>query len=312
MFNGQFGTNNMHEELNSIDSGKVNEALLANRNMINEGEVVHDDKHRNKPLNDGAYHNLSRKTFGHFASTPHMAEPKQTEESKQTEDVFTFEDMRLKVEDKLQLEPPSPHNNERFTVKVFGYLKGGSILVTAPIAPNGLPVILNENDKVVMRSFSGQNIFAFVCTVQRVVKLPYLYIHLSFPHIIEGVKIRNAPRVKTNIIATVKNSKCDAAGHSAAIMSDICANGVSLMSKQSLGNKGDILHLSFQLHLHEVEAFISVKGVIRTMNSDDNKHDAIKSGFTLGVEFQDLHANDAVILRSMIYQQLVENPHGVL
>jgi hypothetical protein len=70
--------------------------------------------------------------------------------------------------------------------------------------------------------------------------------------------------------------------------------------------------LAFQVHLHEVEAFISVKGVIRTMSSDDDKHDVIKSGFTLGVEFQDLQANDAVILRSMIYQQLVENPHGVL
>ena len=297
----------MREEISKHKEGEIIEALMANHKMMSTGELAHDDKHRNKILNDGAYHNLSRKTFHRTA--PHH----DPLEHQKIDEVFTFEDMRLKVEDRLQLEPPSPLNNERFTVKVFGYLKGGSILVTAPIAANGLPIILNENDKVVMRSFSGQNVFAFVCTVQRVVKLPYLYIHLSFPSSIEGIKIRNAPRVKTNIIATVVNSNRDESAQTAAIMSDICANGVSLMSKQSLGNNGDILHLAFQVHLHDVEAFISVKGIIRKLIRDDEMHDSIKSGYILyGIEFQDLQANDAVILRSMIYQQMIENPHGVL
>jgi c-di-GMP-binding flagellar brake protein YcgR len=275
--------------------------------LLSEGVVVRDENHRNGLLAGGAYRQISWDTSSLTESTP---DPITTENA---DAAFTFDDMRLKVEDRLQLETPPSLNQERFTVKVVGYLKGGSIIITAPIAANGLRVMLNEKDKVVMRSFSGINAFAFVSTIERIIKLPYVYIHLSFPDNIQGLKVRNAPRIKTNIITTVQNSTLGAESHNSALISDISADGASLVSKQPLGSKGDTLELAFRVHLHNVDALLTVKSCIRTMVKDDDTADTKKPGFSrYGVEFQDFQPNDYVILQSMIYQQMIENPHKLM
>jgi c-di-GMP-binding flagellar brake protein YcgR len=170
-----------------------------------------------------------------------------------------------------------------------------------------------ENEKVVMRSFSGQNAFGFACTIERIIKIPYEYMHLSFPVNIQGIKIRKAPRIKSRIIATVHLSATGTASQTSALISDISANGVSLEAKQFLGDKGDILQIAFRVQLHKVDAYLSVKGVIRAVLSADNLSEEQKTGFfRYGIEFQDLQANDSVVLQSMIYQQMIENPHNVM
>ncbi len=225
---------------------------------------------------------------------------------------FSFDDMRLKVEDKLQLEPPAQLSRERFSVKIIGFLRGISLLVTVPITSNGLRLQLRESEKVIMRSFSGQNAFGFACTIERIIKLPYEYMHLSFPNVIQGLVIRKDPRVKSRIIATVQDSKYDSTGQISALISDISANGVSLDSARPLGDKGDTIRLSFRVQLHRIDAFLSVKGVIRAVLSVDPA-DASSSGLIRhGIEFQDLQPNDSVILQSMIYQQMIENPHKLI
>ena len=221
--------------------------------------------------------------------------------------------MRLKAEDRLSLEPPSILTHERFIVKVIGYLKGGSIIVTSPIGSNGLQVPLREKDKVVIRSFSGENAFAFVSTILRINNLSFEYLHLSIPESIQGVKVRKVTRIKTNIITSALNSKNAESERKSVIISDICENGASLIAKQPLGDKGDILLLAFRVHLHNVEAFLSIKGVIRALISEDEKSESTKSDFVQhGIEFQDLQANDNVALQSMIYQQMIENPRSVM
>jgi c-di-GMP-binding flagellar brake protein YcgR len=169
-----------------------------------------------------------------------------------------------------------------------------------------------EKEKVVMRSFSGQSAFGFACTIERIIKIPYEYMHLSFPDNIQGIKIRKAPRIKSRIIATVQGGKNSSAAQVSALISDISANGVSIESKQALGVKGEILTLAFRIQLHKVDAYLSVKGIIRAVLSSDES-DEIKSGLIRhGIEFQDLQPNDGVVLQSMIYQQMIENPQNVL
>ena len=169
-----------------------------------------------------------------------------------------------------------------------------------------------EGETVVMRSFSGQNAFGFACTIKHISKAPCEYLHLSFPDNIEGIVIRKAPRVKAHIIAAVQDSKSGANEQISALISDISANGASLDAKQPLGNKGDILNLAFRVHLHNIDAYLSVKGIIRAVLGDDAA-DASAPGFTHhGIEFQELQPNDSVVLQSMIYQQTIENPHKLV
>ncbi|MEI7842588.1 MAG: flagellar brake protein [Gallionellaceae bacterium] len=224
---------------------------------------------------------------------------------------YTFDDMRLKVEDRLLLEPPAKLGLDKLPVKVLGYLRGASLIVTTPFTPTGQRLQLIENETVIMRSFSGQNAFAFACDVIRICRLPYEYLHLSFPENIQGMMIRKAPRVKTRIIAAVHDSHSGPDKQTSALISDISAKGISLDSKQQLGEKGEMLNIAFRVQLHNVEAFLALKGIIRAVIKNDEP-DSKSPPVRHGIEFQDLQSNDSVVLQSMIYQQMIENPDKLM
>ena len=290
--------------------------------LLDQGDIVRDDKHREALLTSGACHELSWEAVKKETESnlPAIEEPfpKQSVDN-QTGKSYTFDDMKLKVGDKLNLEIPSDYDfrrgqqppNERFLVKVIGFLKGASLLISGP-ATTAVNAQLIAGKKVIMRSFSGQNAFGFSSSIERICKVPYEYLHLSFPDIIEGIVVRKAPRVKTRIIAAVQDGKPDGAEQISALISDISANGASLDAKRALGGKGDILSLTFRVPLHNIEAYLSVKGAIRAVLNGDaidaSKSDLIRHG----LEFQELQPNDRVILQSMIYQQMIENPHKVV
>jgi len=289
--------------------------------VIDQGSVVRDHEHRDKLLASGVYRELSWGLFGDEDSDNSLLTDEETpDEQPKTDDKtdekgakFTFNDMKLKAEDRLQLQPPTQLANERFLVKVIGFLRGVSLLVTAPVTANGLRLQIREGEKVVMRSFSGQNAFGFACKIERVCIIPYEYLHLSFPDVIEGLVIRKAPRVKTRIIATVQNTNpANTEGQVSAIISNISANGLALDAKRELGSKGDILNLTFRVHLHHIDAFLSLKGLICAVLRGDSDNAPANDLIRHGVEFQELQPNDSVILQSMIYQQMIENPDKLM
>lgn len=279
--------------------------------LLAQGETVRDEDHRKALLADGACHELSweggDKNKGDGPAGEEAPAPEQSEENK-GDAGFTFDDMKLRVEDRLQLEPPPQLSKERLVVKVIGFMRGISLLVTTPVMANGQRLQLLENEQVIMRSFSGKNAFAFACNIVKVNKIPFDYLHLSFPDNIQGLAIRKTARVKTRIIAAVQNNEADVTEQMSAIISDISATGLSLDAKKPLGKKGDILNLAFRVHLHSIEAFLSLKGVIRAVIIDEPSPGHVR----YGIELQNLQPNDSVILQSMIYQQMIENPQKLV
>lgn len=285
------------------------------RVLIEQGGSIRDSGHLDSLLAIGAYRELSwdapdDKDGGDLSVvTPSPDQTGPDEPGTQ----FTFDDMKLKAESRLQLEPPKQLGSERILVKVIGYLRGTSLLVTAPTTANGTRLQLLEGERVVMRSFSGQNAFAFACTVERVCKLPYEYLHLSFPDVIQGVMIRKAPRIRSRIIAAVQNaSSRNPDEQVSALISNISANGAALDARRPLGNEGDILNLAFRVNLHKIDAFLSIKGAVRTVLSGESAGITDPQIIRYGLEFQSLQPNDMVILQSMIYQQIIESPQQLI
>jgi hypothetical protein len=273
-------------------------------------------EHLNSLLATGAYRELSWETPGtKNESGDSSANPVYQEQIKENKpgQQFDFDDMKLEVGSRLQLEPPKQLGRERFMVKVVGYLKGVSLIVTTPTSANGTCLQLLEGEKVVMRSFSGQNIFAFPCTVVLACKRPYEYLHLSFPDVIQGVMIRKAPRVRTKITAAVQNTTSHNAGaRDSALISNISADGAALEARHPLGKRGDILNLVFQVNLHKIDALLSVNGVVRTATSAEDIELPGQEITRYGIEFQSLQASDLIILHGMVYQKIVECPSQVV
>lgn len=226
-----------------------------------------------------------------------------------SESRFTFQDMRLRVGDRLQLQPPATVSTERYVVKLIGYVENVSVLVTAPMA-NGLRVPLRENDAIVARIFAGQKAFGFSSAVERVCKIPFDYLHLSFPEKVQGSVIRKSPRVRTRIIASVANTAAsDAAERQSGVIVNLSADGALVKARQPLGDKGDRLMLSFRVSLHKVDAYLTVSGVVRSAFADEEKDRGDGATFGHGIQFDDLAPNDTVILQSLIYHQMIEHPH---
>jgi hypothetical protein len=226
-----------------------------------------------------------------------------------SESVFTFQDMRLRVGDRLQLQPPPTVGLDRHIVKLIGYVDNVSVLVTAPMA-NGLRVPLRENDNIVARIFAGQKAFGFGAMVERVCKIPFDYLHLSFPQKVQGSIIRKAPRVRTRIIASVANPDAgETAERQSGIIVNLSADGALLKARQPLGEKGNRLMLSFRVSLHKVDAYLTINAVVRSAFADEEKDSDGGAVFNHGIQFEKLAPNDTVILQSLIYHQMIEHPH---
>ena len=54
------------------------------------------------------------------------------------------------------------------------------------------------------------NVCSFACMVLRVFARPILYLHLSFPTLIQGTSLRASMRVKTDLSAQVTGTALDA------------------------------------------------------------------------------------------------------
>lgn len=225
------------------------------------------------------------------------------------QDEIRFEDMRLRVGDRLQLQPPAAVSLERHVVKLIGYLENATLLVTAPME-NGLRVPLRENDTIVARIFSSQKAFGFSSTVERVCRIPYDYVHLSFPVRIQGAVIRKSPRVRTRIITSIAGPGAAAGDERySGLIVNLSADGALIRVRQPLFDIGKIIQLSFRVILHKVDAYLTVNAIVRSVADGEEKTGDGAAMFNYGVQFKDLLPNDGVVLQSLIYQQMVEQPH---
>lgn len=220
---------------------------------------------------------------------------------------FHFEAMNLKPGDRMQIQVPSKLSDERCFVSLIGFLPGHSILITTPTTASNVRLQLIEDDQVVMRIFSRQQAFAFSSDVLRTCKLPYSYLHISVPRAIEGTVIRKAARVKTKIIVKV-NADEGRAAEQTGVISNLSANGALLDGRKNIAEVGDTIQTTFNLKLHNVETRLSLRAIVRAAFDDDTLRQSGTSLTHFGLEFLDLQPNDHMILQSMVYQKMIEEP----
>jgi c-di-GMP-binding flagellar brake protein YcgR len=221
-----------------------------------------------------------------------------------------FHDLNLKVGDRLQLEPPAKLGAERCIVKLVGYVENVSLLVTAP-SENGMYLSLLEDEVVVIRGFSRRNAFGFSSAIRRICKLPFGYLHLSFPGEIQGTVIRKSPRVKTRIITTITSPDAGDAASQTGTIVNISSTGAQLTARNFFGEVGKTIRLAFRINLHNIDAYLTACGTIRRIFTDEDEKEADPQA-SYGIEFHDLNPNDRMILQSLIYQQMIEFPQSLV
>lgn len=222
--------------------------------------------------------------------------------------VFTFADMKLGVGNRLQIQCPAHLQSERAFVKVVGYVDNVSLIVTAP-SRNGMRLDLLENESLIVRAFSRQSAFAFSCSVLRVCRRPFDYLHLSFPRQVQGTVIRKSTRVRGGFAAETGEAESPFA---AATIDNISATGALVTAREPLGSPGDTVRLRFQVNLHGVDSALEMEAkILSLVRHDDVDGDGVPV-LRHGVEFRNLQPTDRMIVTSFVYQQIIENPNSMV
>lgn len=221
----------------------------------------------------------------------------------------SFEQMQLKVGQKLrlslipQIKPLGESYSNAYTSSLIGYMQDVTLIVSMPVADSlvGEPFI--EGDQIRIRLFSGQSAYVFTAFVDKIVKLPFKYMHLSFPKSITAQNIRKSRRIRCHISGT------EAQKAIAFLITDISTSGVGVESHIPIGSLGSEIKLSFTIPGVDDQLPFNAKGMIKSIKQIKKNNERI---IFSGVEFLELEKKQLASLRHLIYQEIVEHPDVVL
>ncbi len=209
-----------------------------------------------------------------------------------------LDETRIQPGDAIQIQ--SSLDSTRFSVRLIGYQKGRSVIVTNPVQ-DGAAIYLKEGQAFIARIFSGRYVFAFPCSVLASAVKPYPYLHLSYPADVAGVNIRKGVRAALRTIAAF-----DMGGgrRGAGIVVDLSCGGAFLLSKSHEIGLGRPIVLKFKLAIGTIEYVLELSGHVRSVRPNEEEP-ALGTGY--GIQFADVSAEDNLVLSTFIYQQMADN-----
>lgn len=227
-------------------------------------------------------------------------------ESHQVKDFF--EALKPHVGDRLQIEIPTRQHDQRHFTTLVGYVHNLSVLVRNPLV-NGLPLPMRDNEKLIVRGFSGLEAFSFETRVERVCIAPFPYLHLAFPHTVRITPVRHEVRVKVHLPVKVRTKGGANVIH--AHISNLSSGGIQIDSTEELGAINDEIDISFHFTIqpNDYDAHIECPGVI--LKSSIQEAPSGGFAFQYGLKLQNLHSSQSILLQNLIYQQLLEDHHNL-
>lgn len=218
---------------------------------------------------------------------------------------LNFEQMHLQVGGRLQFITYRTVKPVQHFSSLIGYIKDEYIVVKTPLE-NGVPIALDDGEKLTIRVFAGMNVCSFACTVLRVFGRPMSYLHLSFPTVIQGTSLRASMRVKVDIPAQVTGCAPDAQPIGCSLV-NISVTGVLVESAAPLPSDDELVSLQFGVAAMQGadEVNVVVQATIRNTNVGPKAGD--RPGlFTYGMQFVDLDPAHYMLLQNLTYEALLE------
>lgn len=216
----------------------------------------------------------------------------------QNKDVMMeLDSVRWNVGETLYLQVHD-HAATRYTVKLIGFVKNMSIMVTAPTA-DGKAVIVRDGQTFIVRAFPGKKAYAFTASAIKSVYTPHPYLHISYPKQVRCSTIRQGSRATVKIIASVTIG--DPEQTAAATLGDLSMGGASGVIKKPLGKKGDLGIIKFKVSAAGNDEFLTLKVILRSQAPTDNGLE-----YRHGFEFVDVSAQSKLILSAFVHQTLAE------
>jgi c-di-GMP-binding flagellar brake protein YcgR len=200
----------------------------------------------------------------------------------------------LRIGDVLQLQFAAPSEiQDRYATSLVGFQPGLSLLITTP-RKQGKPIIVREGQAFTVRMLHGSNIFGFNARVLKVSAKPFPYLHLAYPDEVETAVVRNAPRIMTEIAASLCFPLMEGTTEHDVVIADISSTGARVIYKQKLGSVGTVIQVTHPLPVCGKEDILKVMGNIRNIRKVTRKDGS--SQYVHGIEFRSLTRFQEVLL----------------
>lgn len=220
-----------------------------------------------------------------------------------TDDLCAFEDIKLDIGDTLQLQVQNDAGPQRYYVKLIGFLKGKSVLVTTP-SQDGKVLLMREGQTFVVRMFSGKSVYAFGTTIFKVANVPFPHLHLTYPGQVRGLVVRRGARARVNLIAAVSGT--DGRSHAATIL-DLSTGGAMLVAKAPMGVREDRIAIKFRVVINDIEEYLTIPAVLRSVHATSTAvAEGEKPQVHHGVQFEEMPHAEQVVLSAFVYRILFE------
>ena len=209
--------------------------------------------------------------------------------------LLSMEQIRWFVGETLHLQDSRSELNRRYAVKLVGYIKQKSVLVSAPLQ-DGRPVLLQEKQSFVVRAFQGRKAYAFSSSVLHTVEHPQAYVHLSYPSQVSSSLIRHAARASVDLPAWLQLHHPERRLELRLI--DLSLGGAAGVIRQTLPERASgTLHLQLMLLGECHQLALSV--LLRSFKPGGSNQQDIG-----GLEFTALSAQQKLILSAYVHHAI--------
>jgi len=212
-------------------------------------------------------------------------------------------DLKHSIGNTVQLQFLPGGEDDRYYVKLIGFLNGKSIVVTTP-RDEGVTLRVTNEQQFIVRLVSGNSAKGFNATVIHVTSLPYPHLHLTYPEKLESITVRKAERIECQLIVSVQNEEVGKSfpeAKSAAIV-NLSTVGAQLLTNESVGEVGEKISLTCKVSVAGIEQYLNVTGIIRRLTE---KTESVSGKHEYGIEFIITENKDKLLLHGFIYEQML-------
>lgn len=202
-----------------------------------------------------------------------------------------LEALRLYPGAAMYIQSQSDGSHARHKVQFIGTIKGKSLLVTLPFE-NGKGMWMQAGHTFVVRGFNGIYAYALSTQVIRARAHPYAYIHFSWPRGVDCQLVRKSLRVEVLLPAKVTLANNSTVN---VTLLDLSAPGSMLSTPAAIGAVGEHGRLEFTVDYEGAAHVFNIPFIIRNIHPKEDG-----SGFRVGVGFESVAQNDALILHYVI------------
>lgn len=227
------------------------------------------------------------------------------------DEILTFDSLHLHAGTRLQILIVKDVKPVAYFSMLIGFVRDEYLIVKIPQLGKNM-VSIREGEKIMVRVFSGLSVGVFNVTVMRVFLHPVYYLHVSFPDLIQGSRLRSAMRVKVDVPCKVVCSN-DPPLELQARLADVSMVGALVESAAEIGAENDEVQLSFTINnrFSETEIPIETRAIVRSAQakSADEKGPIVH---TYGLEFKGLRQTDELMLQNFTYEVIMSDRRNII